>query len=110
MLALVVSAEAVAGYAAIVVDAAGSHEAEIVSGIAHVGASLVDVLVLGGHQRGDGQEVGGGLAGAQDHVPDAAHKGFGYIFHAMQLLLRGKACEIAKAKGGGSVGSLPQIN
>lgn len=98
MLALVVGAEAVAGDAAVMVDAVGSHEAEVVPGLAHVRAALVDVLVLGGHQGSDGQEVGGGLAGAKDHVSDAAHKGLGDVFHAVQLLLRGKACEIGNGQ------------
>lgn len=74
MLALVVGAKAIAGDSSIVVDAARSHETEVVPGFAHVRASLVDVLVLGGHQGCDGQEVGGGLAGAQDHIANAAHK------------------------------------
>jgi len=119
VLALVVGAKAVAGDAPVVVDAARSHEAEVVPGLAHVRASLVDVLVLGGHQGGDGQEVGGGLAGAQDHVPDAAHKGLRNVFHAVQLLLRGKACKIAQGVGSWELGGLvsclvlagrPQIN
>lgn len=100
MLALVVGAKAIAGDSSVVVDAARSHEAEVVPGFAHVRASLVDVLVLGGHQGCDGQEVGGGLAGAQDHIANAAHKGLSNVFHAVQLLLRGKACEMGQQGDG----------
>lgn len=94
VLALVVCAKAIAWDARIVVDATGAHKAEIViRGVAHIGAAFVDVLVLGGHQWGNWQQIGCRFAGAKHHVANAADKRFGNIFNAMQLLLGREACE-----------------
>lgn len=72
--ALVLGPEAVARDVIVVVDAAGPREAQVLPGVAFVPATLLDVLVLGGDEWGDGQQIGRRLARAEDHVSDAADK------------------------------------
>lgn len=72
--ALVLGPKTVARDVIVVVDAAGSGEAEVLPGVAFVEAAFLDVLVLGCDEWGDGQQIGRCLAGAEDHVSDAADK------------------------------------
>jgi len=47
---LVVCAKAIACDARVMVDTTGTDKAEIVPRITHIGASFVDILMLGGHK------------------------------------------------------------
>lgn len=91
--ALVVGAKAIARDARIMVDTPRANKAEILPRVAHVGASLVDILMLGGDQRNYRQQIGCCLPRAEHHIANAADKRFGDIFDTMQLLLRREACE-----------------
>lgn len=75
------------------VDTPRANKAEILPRVAHVGASLVDILMLGGDQRNYRQQIGCCLPRAEHHIANAADKRFGDIFDTMQLLLRREACE-----------------
>lgn len=87
MLAFVGSAKAITWNVIIVVNTTGPHKTQIVSGIAFVGAAFIDVLMLSGHQRGDGQQIGCCLPRTQDHITNAANEWLNDILDAMQFLL-----------------------
>ena len=72
--ALVLGPEAVARNVVVVVDAAGPREAQVLPGVAFVATAFLHVFVLGRDEGRDGQQVGCRLAGAEDHVADAADK------------------------------------
>lgn len=55
----------------VMIDALGADKAKVLPLVTLVQASLVDVLVLRGYERGNGEQIGGGLARAQHHVPNA---------------------------------------
>lgn len=93
LLALVVCAETVAPNLPVVVDAARAHKAQIVHRMALIEAALLHVLVLGGDQRRDLQQIGGRLAAAQHHIANAADERLDDVLDAVQLLLGAESCK-----------------
>lgn len=85
-------AETVAPDLPVMVDAARAHKAQIVHRVALVEAALLHVLVLGGDQRRDGQQIGGRLAAAQHHIANAADERLDDVLDAVQLLLGAESC------------------
>lgn len=72
----------------VMVDALGPDKAQILPLVALVQTALVHILVLGGDERRNGQQVGRCLPRTQHHVPNAADEGFNYVLDTVQLLLR----------------------
>lgn len=78
-------AEAIARYIKVMVDTTGSDKAQILHRMAFVKASFLNVLVLGGDERCDGQQVWGRFSRTKHNVADATDKRFNDVFHTVQL-------------------------